>query len=104
MRHFIFCSRCAYRSYTTGDVDEELRKHLKSCPIPSPPSERESTEGIAWGRLILSRSQQMALQSLLVEYMRHPDATEVFVDVLNDVETTPSDLLLVISSRRDWAL
>lgn len=44
----------------------------------------------------LTRSQQMALQSFLADYMRMPNAIEVSVDVLTDTETTPAELLQLV--------
>lgn len=44
----------------------------------------------------LTASQLMALRDLVAEHLRCPNATEVYIDVVRDVETTPSDLLVAL--------
>lgn len=48
----------------------------------------------------LTRSQQMALVDILVAYMRSDEVQE-FVDVVNNVTTTPGDLLRIVGDLRD---
>lgn len=54
--------------------------------------------------LRLTRSQQMALTSLVADYMRMDQATEVFIDVSSDVETTPGELLALVSDMKEIEL
>ena len=47
--------------------------------------------------ITLTRSQQMALIDMLIEYVRTPDHTEQFINVSTDEVTTPGELLRLIS-------
>ena len=47
----------------------------------------------------LTRSQCMALRSLLLDYILWPRHTEVFVDVVRQVETTPEELLELFAAQ-----
>lgn len=51
--------------------------------------------------LRVTRSQQMALIDILIDYIRMPEHTEQFIDVANDVTTTPGELLSLVSSLQE---
>ena len=44
----------------------------------------------------LTSSQLMALKDLIIEHLRCPKRTDVYVDVCAQVETTPEDLLAAL--------
>lgn len=44
--------------------------------------------------VVLTHSQLMALRSLVLHYTQLPGHTEVFIDVVRDLETHPEDLLV----------
>jgi isopropylmalate/homocitrate/citramalate synthase len=50
--------------------------------------------------LRLTRSQQMALVDILIAYIRSDDVQE-FIDVANDVTTTPGELLRIVGDVRE---
>jgi len=55
--------------------------------------------------LRLTRSQQMALSLILVEYARRPDATQEFHDMTNDDHvTTLGELLTLVCEMREVEL
>lgn len=49
----------------------------------------------------LTRSQRMALLSVLAEYIQLPDQVQVFVDVTADTETTAPDLLNLFATQTE---
>jgi hypothetical protein len=54
--------------------------------------------------LRLTRSQQMALVDILIDYVRQPDSIQTLIDVQNDTETTVGELLSLVASTREIEL
>ena len=52
-------------------------------------------------RLELTRMQQSALTMILVDWMRQPESTREWIDIVNDETVTIEDLLTIVARAAD---